>query len=658
MTGINRALYMVANGHPFATPYLQDGKTFGASQAVYLTGERAGQPIVDTRNHFPDLYNGERRTLNNYFRANAFLTITPTKGLSITANYSGQYTNNTRDMYNQANYTYLGLDDNGTPYGMTKSLDYVTTVTNQRRVNDEWYTTFFANMNYNRTFNDIHEISGMIGYQQESLEKRYTLARRIDPPKEDLHQVIAGTGNIEGEGNKYQWRMMSYFGRANYALMSKYLFEINLRADASSRFAPGKRWGYFPSLSAGWRLAEENFIKNLGLFDNLKLRASWGKLGSQDTGNRNNGDYFPYLTIITQANAQSYNYANTFAPGAAVIGLSDPTLTWETSTTTDIGIDIGILKNRLNIEADYFYKKTTDLLVDLPLPLAMGGLTPPFENIGEMVNQGFELNASWTDRIADKNLSYTLGANITAIDNEVTKFQGGKSPDQTFLIREGYSFRTLYGYICEGVYQSNQEGAEHLYANSYKPVAGDLRYKDINGDGKIDNGDMTGLGNTIPKYTYGLNAQLKWKNFDLNLVFSGAAGYTAYFNNAWSQPLAVSGGPIFTRWYDRWTPENPSQTMPRMTINNSWLRDYASSFWTADMWWLKLKNVQLGYQLPQDLTHKLSLQKLYVFVNAAELYTWVTKDYEGFDPERDTMGNGYYQYPVPRVFSLGLNVTF
>lgn len=653
MTGINRALYMVANGHPFATPYLQDGKTFGASQAVYLSGDRAGQPIVDTRNPFPDLYNGERKTTNNFFRGNVFATITFMKGLTLTGQYSGQYTNNTRDMYNEAHYCYLDLDGNG----MTKSLDFPTQIKNQRRVNDEWYSTFFANLNLYRTFNEIHDVSGLLGYQQEGLTKRFTQAKRMDPVKSDLHQVNSGTTNIEGEGNTYKWRMLSYFGRVNYALMGKYLFEVNLRADGSSRFAKGNRWGYFPSLSAGWRIGEESFLKNTGIFDNLKLRASWGKLGNQNTGSRNNSDYYPYLTVLTQNYINSYNYNNTLAPGAAVTALVDENLTWETTTTTDIGLDIGVLKNRLNIEADYFYRKTKDILVQLPLPRIMGGLTPPNENIGEVVNKGFEINASWADRLSS-GFEYRIGANFTVLDNEVTKFQGGKSPDETWLKREGYSFNELYGYICEGVYQSDAEGAAHLHSNSYKPQAGDLKYKDVNGDGKIDYQDKQSMGRTIPKYTFGLNTSFSWKNFDLNLAFSGQAGYSIYYNNAWSQPLAVSGGVIFERWRDRWTPENPSNTLPRITINNSWLRDYPSTFWTLDMAWLKLKNVQFGYTVPKDIANKLFLQKLYVYVNATELFTWVTKDYEGFDPERDTFGSGYYHYPVPRTFTFGLNVTF
>jgi TonB-linked SusC/RagA family outer membrane protein len=652
-SGISRALYLAAFGYPFATPYLQDGKTFGATQALYLSGNLAGQPVVDTRNPFPDLYNGQSTTLNNFFRGNVYASADFTDWLHLTVNYSGQYTNNTLDVYNTPNYCYTGTDGSG----YTKSLDYITNITNSRRINDEWYSTFFANLNFDKTFNDIHEISGVLGYQQEGLNKRYTRASRMNPPKPILHQVSAGTDNIEGQGNRYQWRMLSYFGRVNYALMSKYLLEVNLRADASSRFNPNKRWGYFPSVSAAWRLGEESFIKNQGFFDNLKLRASIGQLGNQNTGNRNNLDYFPYLTIVSQNYETSYNYGNSLAAGAAVTALSEYGLTWETTTTSDVGLDVGILNNRLSIEADYFYKKTSDILVSLPLPLAMGGLTPPTENIGEVINKGFEVNATWQDRNRASGLSYRLSGNITYVDNKVTKFQGGKSPDQTFLIREGYSFQSLYGYVWDGIYQSDEEAAAHMKDNSIKPKAGDLRYVDVNKDNKIDNKDMQVLGNTIPKFNYGLNGSIAYKNFDLNFSFTGSAGYTSYFNNYWSQPLNTSGGTITKRWENRWTPENPGTTLPRIAVNYSWL-GYASSFWTADMWWVKLKNLQIGYSVPQTVIDKLKLQRLYVYLNGSDLYCWVTKDYEGFDPERDGSESGNFHYPVPRVFTVGLNITF
>ena len=651
--GIDRVVYMMANGHPFTTPYLQDGKTFGGTQALYMSGEKAGQPIVDTRNPFPDLYNGQRQRINYFMKGNIYTTIDFMKGLSLTAQYSGQYNTNTNDRYNQSAFCYTDL--NGT--NQTKPLDFPSTLNVIREVNDEYYSTFYANLNFNRTFAEKHEISAVLGLQQESLTRRTTTAQKTDPSKEDLHQVSSGAMNPTAIGNKFLWRMVSYFGRVNYALMSKYLMEVNLRADASSRFAKGNRWGYFPSFSAGWRLGEESFIKETGIFDNLKLRASWGKLGNQNIGRNSNSDYFPYLTVLTQDYGTSYNFNNSLAPGAAVTGLVDPMITWETTTTTDIGVDLGFLQNRLSIEADYFTRKTTDIIVRLPIPSVLGNVTAPLENVGEMMNKGFELNVNWQDRIPASSFSYRLGANITYVDNEVTKFRGGKSPDQLYLIREGYSYQTLYGFIFEGVYQSTDEARQHMHSNGYAPVAGDIKYKDLNGDGKLDYQDKQEIGNTIPKFMYGLNAELNYKSFSLNLQFAGLAGYNGYFQNAWTEPLGISGGTITKRWRDAWTSTNPSNELPQIKVNDTWNRQQ-SSFWACNMSWFKLKNIQLGYAVPKAITQKLSLQRLFIYTNATDLITLVSSDYEGFNPERDPFSSGYNHYPTSTIFTFGLNVTF
>lgn len=645
--GIGRVVTMMANGYPFATPYLQDGKTYGGTQALYLSGNKAGEPIVDTRNPFPDLYNGLNQATNSFMKGNVFMTINFMKGLSLTAQYNGQYNNNLVDRYNQLAYSYTDLDGSN----KTKPLDYPTTLSISRSTSDEYISTFFTNLNFNRTFG-IHELSGVLGYQQESTVIKTSSAQKSDPPKDNLHQVDAGTSNTIATGNKSELRMMSYFGRINYSLMGKYLVEANFRADASSRFAKGNRWGYFPSFSAGWRLGEEDFIKDLGVFDNLKIRASWGKLGNQ-----NIGSYFPYLSVITQSDANSYNFNNTLAPGAAITGLVDHDITWETTTSTDFGLDLSFLSNRLNIETDYFVKNTTDILVQLPIPSVLGGLTAPYENVGKMKNKGFELNVGWQDRIQSIGLSYRVSANLTYVDNKVTKFRGGDSPDQLNLIREGYSYKTLYGYISEGVYQTNEEAREHMKNNGYTPTAGDLKYKDVNGDGKLDYRDKQEIGNTIPKYTYGIGGEIGWKNFDLNFQFSGIAGVHGYTQNQWTEPLSVSGGSITKRWKDAWTKENPSSTLPHIKVNDSWNRQQ-SSFWSCNMSWFKLKNIQLGYTVPKSLVDKMTIQRLYVYVNATDLFTLVSSKYEGFDPERDTFTSGYSHYPIPRVFTLGVNVTF
>mgnify|MGYP000968901315 CR=1 FL=1 len=653
--GIDRVIYLMANGHPFSTPYLEDGKTFGGTMALYQSGPRAGQPIVDTRNPFPDLYNGENRYTNNFVKANFSATYKMTDYLNLTAQYSGQYNNNTRDRYNELHFCYTDLELNN----QTKPLDFPSTINLYRGVTDNFYSTFFTNLNFNRQFNTIHEISGVLGFQTESLERKTTEAQKSDPPKDGLHQVSAGTSNPIANGNKNQWRMVSYFGRANYALFSKYLFEANLRADASSRFAKGNRWGYFPSFSAAWRLSEEPFMKEWAVFDNLKLRASWGKLGNQNIGsstNPTNMDYFPYLTFITQNYGSSYNFGNQLAPGAAVTALVDKNITWETTTTTDIGVDMGFLNNRLTIESDFFIKNTADIIVQLPIPSVMGGLTAPFENVGKMKNKGFEVIVGWNDRIPEHNLTYNIGANLTYVHNRVSKFREG-APDQLYLIREGYSYKTLYGFIQEGVYQSDEEAESHMKNNGYKPVAGDLKYKDFNNDGRLDYQDKREIGNTIPKFVYGISGNLTWKNFDLNFLFSGIAGVTGYFQNAWTEPLGISGGTVTKRWRDAWTEDNPSPTTPRIVINDTWNRQ-ESSFWTSKMSWFKLKNLQLGYNLPEKISKRLSLQNLYVYVNGTDLFTLVSNKYEGFDPERDTFTDGYGHYPIPRVYSLGLNINF
>lgn len=286
----------------------------------------------------------------------------------------------------------------------------------------------------------------------------------------------------------------------------------------------------------------------------------------------------------------------------------------------------------------------------------MGGLTAPLENVGRMSNKGFEIIIGWNDRIPEYDLNYTFGANLTYVQNKVTKFREG-APDQLYLIREGFSYKTLYGFIQEGVYQSDDEATNHMKNNGYKPVAGDLKYKDFNNDGRLDYQDKREIGNTIPKFVYGISGNLTWKNFDLNFLFSGIVDVTGYFQNAWTQPLGISGGTVTERWRDAWTEENPSLNTPRIVINDTWNRQ-ESSFWTSNLSWFKLKNLQFGYNLPEKISKKLSLQNLYVYVNGTDLFTLVSNKYEGFDPERDTFTDGYEHYPIPRIYSIGLNINF
>jgi hypothetical protein len=245
---------------------------------------------------------------------------------------------------------------------------------------------------------------------------------------------------------------------------------------------------------------------------------------------------------------------------------------------------------------------------------------------------------------------------MSTVTNEVVKFLPN-SPDQLYLIREGYSYNALYGFNAVGVYQSDKEAAEHMPNNSYTPKAGDLKYEDLNADGRLNYLDKKVLGNTIPKYTLGLNLGASYKNWSLDVVTQGIAGVSAYTQNAWTEPLGISGGSVTKRWRDAWTQDNPSTSLPMIKVNDTWNRQQ-SSFWMSDLSYFKIKNIQLSYTLPETLLSRLSVNSVSCFINAQNVHSFVTSEYEGFDPERNTFDSGASPYPVPMTTSLGVNVKF
>ena len=639
---LGRVFDMLSGVTPYTAPYTRDGE-FGAVEAI----DDDGNILFDNRNPLIDANNGKRTDEQNFLAINASAEVKFTDFLNWRTTIASTGIWTLTDNFNES---LVGYTDSGIPM-MTKNYNREGIEISRNNVYS-LASNVFTTLNFDKSFADVHHVSAILGLQLEDDQIKTAYSRRSEPPKEGLTQVDAGTSGIQGEGNMTGLRMFSYFGRLNYSYAGKYLFEANLRADASSRFKKGNRWGVFPGFSAGWRLGEEAFVQETGIFSNLKLRASWGQLGNQ-----NISGYWPYLTVIAQNNDLSYSYAGSFAPGAAVTSLIDEDITWETTTTLDIGADLGFWDNRINIEADYFRKKTTDIIVQLPIPSLMGNLTPPFENVGEMMNNGFEFVINYDNSSANRDkFGYNLGLNFSYIKNEVTKFRGGDSPDQLYLIREGYSFQTLYGYKAIGIYQSNEEAAQHMHDNSYTPIAGNLKFEDVNNDGKLGYEDKQDIGNTIPKVTYGLSAAFQYKGFDLNLLFQGIAGVHAYNQNNFTN-LTWENRMISKRWRDAWTPQNTNTDMPILYWNNSWDMQQ-SSFWVKNISFLKLKNIQLGYTVPETLTSRIGMQKIYVYVNAQNVFTIVDKDFEGYDPEKNTFSATINEYPVPRIISLGVNLNF
>ncbi len=639
---MGRFFDMLNGAAPYIAPYTRDGE-FGAVETI--TDD--GNILYDNRNPLIDANNGKKIAEENFLSINASANVKLFDFLNWRTTVASSGNWNMIDNYNE---TIIGYTDSGIPM-MTKNYNREGIEISRSQVSS-LVNNVFSTLNFNKTIAEIHEFSAIAGLQVEDRKIKNVYARRSDPPKEGLTQVDAGTSGIQGEGNMVGLRMFSYFGRFNYAFSGKYLFEANIRADASSRFKEGNRWGIFPGFSVGWRLIDESFMEDQDIFSNLKLRASWGQLGNQ-----NISGYWPYLTIITQNNDLSYSYAGSFAPGAAVTSLVDEDITWETTTTLDIGLDVGFMNNKITVEADYFQKKTTDIIVQLPIPDIMGNITPPFENVGEMVNNGFEFTINYDNQSLNRDrFGYNIGLNATYIDNEVTKFRGGDSPDQLYLIREGYSYRSLYGYKAVGIYQTDAEAAEHMSNNSYTPIAGNLKFEDVNNDGKLGFEDKQGIGNTIPKITYGLSTAFKYKGFDLNLLFQGLLDVHAYNNNPLTH-LNYENRTISTRWRDAWTPQNTDTDVPILYFNNSW-DNLESSYWVKEISFLKLKNVQLGYALPTDLTTQIGLQKIYFYLNAQNVFVLVDEKFEGYDPEKSAFSHGTNQYPVPRIISIGLNLNF
>ncbi len=638
---LGRVFEMLGGATPYTAPYDRMGR-FGSVEVF----DQAGAMLYDNRNPLIDASNGRTTTQDNLVTINATADINLTEELLFKTTFASNGAWSLVDRYNSSvfGYTDSGIETITKNYNregleMNRGADY------------SMNTNFFSTLTWSKAFGG-HDFKLLAGFQNESNKIQTLYARRNNPPKEGLTQVDAGTSGIQGTGNMDRLRSLSYFGRLNYVLKDKYLFEANFRADGSSRFRKGSRWGYFPGVSLGWRVSEEAFLRYSDLISNLKLRASWGKLGNQNVAS-----YSPYLTIIDQSNLLSNSFGGAFAPGMAITSLVDENISWEQTSTLDIGVEAGFWNDRISVEADYFRKNTTDILVQLPIPLVLGGLTAPFENKGAMRNDGIEiiLNyrnlASGTDR-----LKVDLGFNLTYINNKVTDFGTERSPDQLFLIREGYSFRELYGYKTEGIYQSDAEAKEHMHANGFVPQEGNLRFRDVNKDGRLDYQDKQSLGNTIPKFTYGISPSFKYKRFDLNILLQGVSGVNLFNRNIFTN-LAFENRVIQTRWLDAWTPENSGSKLPMARFDDSW-DNSDSDFWVVNGGFMKVKNLQLGYGLPENITDRLKLQKAYLYLNAQNLWTIASKEYDGYDPERNTFDAGARVYPIPRILSFGVNLNF
>lgn len=512
--------------------------------------------------------------------------------------------------------------------------------------------TLRAMVDYGHTFqDDVHDVSGVVGYEQIHYDFEEFRAWRDQFYNNQLRNLDLGNEANDGtRGYGNEWALRSAFGRLNYSLLSRYLFEFNARYDGSSRFAEGNRYGFFPSFSAAWRISAEPFF-NIGWIDELKIRGSWGQLGNQDVPL-----YSYYSAISLGIPYYLGNSSGTQATGGAATSLINEDLSWETTTVVDFGFDAAFFDGRLTLTGDVYNRRTEDILMNLPIP-SMVGLAAPFQNAGVVENRGWEMALGWQDGFGDFN--YGFDFNLSDNRNEVIDLRDtgpyilGGGLDR-HIVQVGTPINAWYGWETEGLFSSYDQIDSHAQPAGQETHLGDIIFKDQNGDGVINEADRVVIGDPNPRYIFGLNVNMGWKNFDASMFFSGVGKRDQYL------ALGFVQGPVWenytSEWHnDYWTPDNQDARHPAYYSNYN--RNYyaTNDWWILDGSFVKLRNVQLGYTLPESLIERIGVQRLRVYVTGKNLWMHHNLGLD-LDPEYPWTVGDYY--PQTKVFSIGTNISF
>ncbi|TKG95005.1 SusC/RagA family TonB-linked outer membrane protein [Puteibacter caeruleilacunae] len=616
---------------PMVLPKDDQGRYGAMPNSVLPNASGTPNPLLDAET-------STRNSVTDRATFSLFAELELIKDLKLKGTYGLKYVNRNDDDFTVATPTWDLVS------GEMQPFNAINTVTNKNT--NSLNQTFFSTLSYKKQLED-HALSGMVGFNQESYRSDWFSAKKAGQPNDATGELNAGSEQDLAKGSGAEWSLRSVFGRVNYDYKSKYLFEANFRYDGSSRFADGNRWGFFPSFSAAWRVTEESFMENVSWIDNLKIRASWGELGNQNIGN--------YASIQNIDLGQYYSFNDALVQGTAINSIANPDITWESTTTTDIGLDLGFVNNKLSVVADYYCRYTRDMLLRVSIPYSVGDVEAPMQNMGEMKNTGIELAVDWRD--TKGAFSYGVNVNATYMKNVVEKLD--KEYTGTYLQREGEAMNSIFLLNNVGVYQTQEEIDQHLpNRTNYNPAPGDLKYEDFNDDGNITEEDYQIMGKSNPSWMYGLNLDASYKGFDARVFFQGMADFESFLSFQYVEPYFNNSG-LATFWRDRWTPENPSKTMPRLTYSSyapNTSAAYPSTFYMYDRSFIRLKNVQIGYTLPKELTRKAFMQKVRFYLNAENLVTWT--NFKGLDPERYETQERFGVFPVAKTVSMGVEITF
>ena len=516
-----------------------------------------------------------------------------------------------------------------------------------------WYTTQVL-VNYNETWGK-HDLGVLAGFEQIDHRYKHLEATRKGGGNNELQESLS-TLDASSQTNKetgYEVAHRSYFGRLQYSFADKYLFEANVRLDGSSRFASDNRWGTFPAFSAGWRITEEEFMKNADInwLSNLKLRVGWGQ-----TGNEELKDEEVYLTIPSYA-YEKYMFGNSLYSTAYESRYANKDLKWATVTSLEGAIEASFLNNKIGFELAGYKKSTKDMLLLLPVQ-GIFGLDAPRQNAGEVRNTGFDLSI-FHNNVVNKDFKYDVTFNLAYVHNELIDLKGteGKEPGDgrdNFWFLEGYPIGSYYGYRADGYFNTEDDLKNHAKRTGTEQL-GDIKYVDLNGDGKIDAAnDREIIGKEFPSWTAGLGANLYYKNFDLSFFFQGAFDVDAYVNGEAAYAF-FNGGKVLERHLDRWTPTNHDASYPRITMADQ-INYQFSSYWLEDASYVRLKNLTIGYNIPKNLLNKINLERVKVYVTGENLFTITGMD--SLDPESAPSNSRGGLYSNVRKISVGLKVGF
>ena len=473
-------------------------------------------------------------------------------------------------------------------------------------------------------------------------------------------QMDNGTQQPTVGGSLSSWSLFSYMGRANYSYANKYLITATVRRDGSSRFGKGNKWGVFPSVSVAWRISEEKFMKSLGFISNMKIRAGYGITGNQNIGN---------YSFASALQTIKYNFNNTIVAAVVPSIMPNPYVQWEEQKQANIGIDAGLFNQRIVVALDGYIKITDKMLVPMVVPVTTGysDVYVPSINAGKMENKGVEVSITSRNMVKkfiwNTTLNFSYNRNtVKNINDTVPMISGSIGLNYTLaLIQAGYPINEFFGYLTDGIFQTQAEVDNHAVQvpgnDPYNRTSpGDIRYKDVNNDGVINDKDRVFLGNPNPRFVFSLNNSFAYKGFDLSIFLQGVSGNKILnANRIWSEAMSVAQNQT-TATLNRWKGPGTSNSMPRAIFGDPNNNTRPSDRYIEDGSYLRIKNLILGYTFPEQLTKQVHLNKIRVFVSVVNLYT-LTK-YSGFDPEVGSSGIDNNVYPVSSTYSFGVNLGF